>query len=224
MSKAFLVDTTRCTACRGCQLACKDWHELPANKTKQTGTHQNPPDLNINNYKVVRFHEHLGDKNQVVWNFFPDQCRHCLYPPCVDVANSMYEGAMIIDEKTGAVLVDKEVMSKMSDEDAESFDGFEYSCPYQVPRFDPVKKVISKCDMCFDRVQAGMEPACVKSCPTGTMQFGEREEILAYAEKRLAVVKKEFPKAFLADSDSVNVIYLLAEEGEFYHEFATMAG
>ncbi len=221
MSKTFLVDTTRCTACRGCQLACKDWHDLPANKTKQTGTHQNPPDLNVNNYKIVRFHEHLGDKNQVIWNFFPDQCRHCVEPPCVDTANSYLEGSMYKDKATGAVLVNNEVMSKMSADVAAQFDGFESSCPYQVPRFDAAKKTVAKCDMCFTRLQAGMIPACVKACPTGSMQFGERDEILAYAKKRLEVVKKEFPKAFLADIDDVQVIYLLAEEAEFYHEFAT---
>ena len=49
MPKSFLIDTSRCTACRGCQMACKDWHNLPAIATKQTGTHQNPPDLNPNN-------------------------------------------------------------------------------------------------------------------------------------------------------------------------------
>ena len=61
MPKAFLIDTTRCTACRGCQLACKDWHNLPANKTKQTGSHQNPPDLNPYNYKIVSFHDYMDE-------------------------------------------------------------------------------------------------------------------------------------------------------------------
>ena len=59
MPKAFFIDTSRCTACRGCQIACKEWNELPANPTKQRGSHQNPPDLNPNNYKLVRFSEHL---------------------------------------------------------------------------------------------------------------------------------------------------------------------
>lgn len=53
------------------------------------------------------------------------------------------------------------------------------------------------------------------------MAFGERDEILALAKKRLEVVKKTHPKAFLADPDEVSVIYLLAEEAEFYHEYAT---
>jgi hypothetical protein len=57
--KAFFIDLSRCTACRGCQIACKEWNELPANATKQRGSHQNPPVLNPNNFKVVRFNEHL---------------------------------------------------------------------------------------------------------------------------------------------------------------------
>ena len=90
MPKAFLIDTTRCTACRGCQVACKEWHDLPANSTKQRGSHQNPPDLNPRNLKIVRFHEHLDARGNVVWNFFPDQCRHCLTPICKDVADMAY--------------------------------------------------------------------------------------------------------------------------------------
>ena len=57
MPKSFLVDTSRCTACRGCQVACKEWKELPPNNTKQWGSHQNPPDLNAYNFKLVRFSE-----------------------------------------------------------------------------------------------------------------------------------------------------------------------
>ncbi|MFI3271580.1 MAG: 4Fe-4S dicluster domain-containing protein [Pseudomonadota bacterium] len=221
MAKAFLVDTTRCTACRGCQMACKDWHGLPANMTKQTGTHQNPPDMNINNYKIVRFFEHLSEDNRVIWNFFPDQCRHCEMPPCVDAANDVLEGSMYKDEETGAILVNQELFSQISEEDGE---GISYSCPYSVPHYDAAKKTIAKCNMCIDRVEAGMPPACVRVCPTGAMQFGEREDIIEYAEKRLEVVLKEHPKAFLADIDDVSVIYLLAEEGEFYHEYASMYG
>ena len=192
MPKAFLVDTTRCTACRGCQLACKEWHDLPANETKQRGSHQNPPDLNPNNYKIVRFHEHLDKQGNVVWNFFPDQCRHCVTPICVDVADMAVPGAMIKDPKTGAVLVTDKI-KKLSEQDMADVI---HACPYNIP-------------------------ACVKTCPTGAMAFGERDEILALAKKRLEVVKKTHPKAFLADPDEVSVIYLLAEEAEFYHEYAT---
>jgi formate dehydrogenase iron-sulfur subunit len=197
-------------------LACKEWHDLPANETKQTGSHQNPPDLNPNNLKIVRFREHLDKDGVVVWNFFPDQCRHCLEPPCKGQADTSVEGAMIQDEKTGAVLA-TEKTAQLSEEDAQSVIE---ACPYNIPRLDKKTKRLTKCDMCFDRVSAGMQPICVKTCPTGTMAFGEREDMLNMARNRLETVLKEFPKAFLADYKDVNVIYLLAEEKEHYYEYA----
>ena len=148
---------------------------------------------------------------------FPDQCRHCVTPICVDVADMAVPGAMIKDPKTGAVLVTDKI-KKLSEQDMADVI---HACPYNIPRYDKVKKTLAKCDMCADRVAAGILPACVKTCPTGAMAFGERDEILALAKKRLEVVKKTHPKAFLADPDEVSVIYLLAEEAEFYHEYAT---
>lgn len=216
MPKTFLIDTTRCTACRGCQVACKEWHELPANETKQRGSHQNPPDLNPYNLKIVRFTERLDTNGTVIWNFFPDQCRHCLTPICVDVADQTVPGAMIKDPKTGAVLA-TEKTAELSPEDAKAVID---ACPYNIPRLDPKTNRLTKCDMCIDRVSAGLPPMCVKTCPTGAMVFGEREEILPLAQSRLASVKKRFPKAFLADFRDVSVIYLLAEEKEYYYEYA----
>ena len=217
MRKTFLIDTTRCTACRGCQLACKEWHDLPANETKQRGTHQNPPDLNPNNLKIVRFRERMKPDGTVVWNFFPDQCRHCLTPICKDVADMAVPGAIIKDAKTGMVIA-TEKSAQLSPQDAQAVID---ACPYNIPRLDPKTKRLTKCDMCIDRVTAGMLPICVKTCPTGTMAFGEREEILPMAKKRLEIVKKTFPKAFLADVKDVSVIYLLAEEKEHYYEYAS---
>ena len=77
------------------------------------------------------------------------------------------------------------------------------------------------CDFCIDRLRAGLEPMCVKTCPTGCMVFGERAEILELAKERLNIAKKTFPKAFLVDYKDVNIIYLLAEEKEHYYEYAT---
>jgi len=217
MPKAFLIDTTRCTACRGCQIACKEWHDLPPVATKQRGSHQNPPDLNPYNLKIVRFHEHLDDKGRVMWNFFPDQCRHCVTPVCVDMANRVAPGSMFKDEKTGAVLVTE----KCREMDERGVRTVIKACPYNIPRYDAEKKMLTKCDMCIDRVQADLPPMCVKTCPTGCMAFGEREEMLALAEKRLAEAKKKFPKARIADAPEVNVFYVLAEEPEHYHAYAS---
>lgn len=218
MPKTFLIDTSRCTACRGCQIACKEWHELPANKTKQRGTHQNPPDLNPNNYKLVRFSEHL-EKGVIRWNFFPDQCRHCDLAPCKETGDMYHEGAIIQDDKTGAIVFTDKT-KKFSKAEAEEI---REACPYNVPRRNDATGELSKCTMCNERIHAGMLPACVKVCPTGAMNFGERGDMLKLAEKRLATVKKTFPQAILADPDDVNVIYLLTDKPKNYHEFAVAA-
>lgn len=217
MPKAFFIDTSRCTACRGCQVACKEWHGLAPVKTKQLGTHQNPPDLNPFNYKLVRFNERCVDNNRehVVWNFFPDQCRHCIEPPCKYVADGYLEGAVLHDEETGAVLY-TDLTKKLSEE---AFEEVRDSCPYDIPRRNSETGAIVKCDMCIDRVQNGLLPMCVATCPTGTMSFGDRKEMLKLAHDRLNVVKKEFPKAQLVDEEHINVIYLITDEPQFYADF-----
>jgi formate dehydrogenase iron-sulfur subunit len=126
------------------------------------------------------------------------------------------EEAIVQDEKTGAVLF-TEKTTKFSAEEAEEVRD---ACPYNIPRRNEETGLLSKCTMCNDRVHAGMLPACVKVCPTGTMNFGEREDMLALAEKRLAVLKKKWPNAILADPLDVNVIYLLIDEPENYFDHA----
>jgi formate dehydrogenase iron-sulfur subunit len=87
-----------------------------------------------------------------------------------------------------------------------------------VPRKGP-GGVLVKCDMCNDRVHNGLKPACVKTCPTGTMNFGPRDEMLAMAEERFSVVRKDYPKAVLANAQDVNVVYLLAHDPMLYHQY-----
>ena len=206
MSKSFLIDTTLCTACRGCQVACKQWHDLPAEKTVNRGSYQNPEDLNFDTYKLVRMQEEEID-GRLRWLFFPDQCRHCLEPPCRDVADE--PKAIFSDSATGAVLY----TSYTRELDGEEIRG---ACPYNIPRASE-NGVIAKCDMCIDRVQNGLQPACVKTCPTGAMSFGERDDILKQAETHLAEARKKHPKAQLLDQDSVRVIYLVAYDPLLYH-------
>ncbi|MDR3641512.1 MAG: formate dehydrogenase [Humidesulfovibrio sp.] len=215
MPKSFLIDTSRCIACRGCQIACKEWKNHPAVHTKQTGTHQNPPDLGPYNFKLVRFKEYKM-KNRVEWLFFPEQCRHCLEPGCKAGADAILEGAIIKDPATGAVIY-TDLTKKFTPQQAEDVRAM---CPYNVPRWDTKEGKLTKCDMCIDRVQAGMVPACVKTCCTGTMSFGERDAMLKLGAERLAEVKKTFPKAQLLDPEDVSVIYLVTEERKLYHDFA----
>lgn len=219
MSKAILIDTTRCTACRGCQVGCKQWHNLPANHTYQVGTHQNPPDLNPFNLKLVRFNEHEQKDGTVVWNFFPDQCRHCVTPICKDVADMAVPGAIIQQPETGIVLF-TEKTALLSPEDVKAVTD---ACPYNIPRYNPQTRLLVKCDMCVDRVNAGLPPICVQTCPTGCMVFGNREEILDLAHRRLDYARQRHPKAYLCDAEDVNVIFLLAEDKKYYYKYASFA-
>jgi formate dehydrogenase iron-sulfur subunit len=207
--KSFFIDTTLCTACRGCQVACKQWHDLPAEKTTNRGSYQNPADLSFVTYKLVRFEETVVNA-KFRWLFFPDQCRHCLEPPCEMTAEN--QKAIYRDKTTGAVIYTEFT----KDVDAQAVID---SCPYNIPRASK-NGTLAKCDMCLDRVENGLLPACVKTCPTGTMNFGDRADMLALAEKRLAVVKKRNPKAQLLNPDDIRVIFLVSEDPKLYHKFA----
>jgi len=207
--KSFFIDTTVCTACRACQVACKQWHDLPAEKTENRGTFQNPADLSFNTYKLVRFSEVMVD-GKIKWLFFADQCRHCLEPPCEMTAED--SKAIFRDSTTGAVIY----TANTKQVDAQAVID---SCPYNIPRAAK-DGTLAKCDMCLDRVENGLLPACVKTCPTGAMNFGDREEMLALARKRLSEVKETNPTAQLLDPDDVRVIYLVTEEPNLYHTFA----
>jgi formate dehydrogenase iron-sulfur subunit len=213
--KAFFIDTTLCTACRGCQIACKQWNQLPATETTNWGSHQNPKDLSFYTYKVVRFQEHLGPDGKPVWYFYPDQCRHCVEPPCVETTEDTVPGAVIIDSSTGAVIyTDKLKKAKAQD--------IIDACPFNIPRVQEGTGYMSKCNMCVDRVHNGLLPACVKTCPTGAMSFGDREEMVSKAKARLDQVKSRYPKASLTGVDDLRCIHLLADEPAKYHTYASV--
>lgn len=209
--KSFFIDTTLCTACRGCQIACKNWNQNGVSKTKNWGSYQNPPDLDGNTFKLVRFSE-VEEAGKVKWYFFPDQCRHCLEPPCIDAIEGYVEGAVIHDKATGAVYYTEKTKKA-------PIDDVRGACPYNIPRKGKKGQLV-KCTMCLDRLRAGLMPACVKTCPTGAMNFGDRDKMLALAKKRLAELKRKYPKAQLLDSGSVRTIYLVVDDPQKYHKFA----
>ena len=210
--KAFFIDTTVCTACRGCQVACKQWNQLPATDTKNWGSYQNPEDLSFYTYKIIRFQEELGPDDKPRWYFFPDQCRHCLEPPCQEAAEDDAPGGIIIDGSTGAVIY-TDLLRKANAADVVE------ACPFDVPRMDEAS-YMSKCTMCVDRVQSGLLPACAKACPTGAMNFGDRDAMVSLANKRLGAVKSRFPKAQVTGLEDLRCFYLLADAPEKYYQYA----
>ncbi len=179
--QTLLVDTSKCTACRGCQVACKQWWDLSASKTLQRGTYENPQDLEPNTWTKITFHEYQsGDKLQ--WLFLNMGCLHCTQAACVDVCPT---GAL---QHNALGFVSYQV---------DQCNGCGYcaqSCPFGIPRLDTIDALTgaakaSKCTMCQDRVTSGLMPACAKACPPGALQYGDRTEMLNIARKRVDQLK-----------------------------------
>jgi formate dehydrogenase iron-sulfur subunit len=189
---------------------------LPATKTFNWGSYQNPADLSFSTFKLVRFREVISG-GKLKWYFFPDQCRHCLEPPCKDTAEGFVDGAVVQDDATGAVIYTGKTRMLSSS----AFEEVRQSCPYNIPRQDSATGLVAKCTMCFDRISNGMEPACVKACPTGTMNFGNRDDMLTLGNNKVAALKKKgLKKAQLLDADSINVIFLVVDDPMVYYKFS----
>jgi formate dehydrogenase iron-sulfur subunit len=212
---SFFIDTSKCTGCRACQAACKQWNQNPVTPTFQQGSYQNPPDLDAGTFKLVRFNEEKLPGQDPELFFFPEQCRHCIYPLCKIAADKNAPGSIVIDPQTRAVIFDPKV--KVS---PEAFREIREICPFDIPRYDDKTGGMNKCTMCNDRVREGMQPACVQTCPTGAMSFGDRKEIVQQARNRLSVLRRTDRRAQLIDPEAIRVIYLVKNHPEKYYEFA----
>jgi formate dehydrogenase iron-sulfur subunit len=213
--KSMLLDTSRCTPCRGCQVACKQWNGLPGTKTTQRGRYQNPEDLSFETYKVVRFADGRKEDGKPYWYFFSDHCRHCIDSPCLDAIGSHLQVGGVRDEVTGAVLY-------LPPSAKAPFEAIRAAGPYNIPRQNPKTKGLAKCTLCFDRISNNKGPACVQSRPTGSMVYGDRKEILALVAKRVEELKKTYPKAMALNSDEVRVIYIVTDDPRKYHQHAAV--
>lgn len=175
MSKAVLYDANKCIGCRACQVACKQWNELPAEKTANRGTYENPPKTSAYTFTKIRFTE-IEDRGEFRWVFAKVQCMHCEHPAC---AAACLVGALQKTENGPVVYDDSKCI------------GCRYcmvACPFGIPNYEWDKPLpwIRKCTFCADRQGAGLKPACVTTCPTGALKFGEREELITEAHKRIA--------------------------------------
>ena len=182
--KAMLFDTARCTACKGCQVACKCWNNLPsgdggcADSMDFKGVYQNPADINGTTRLIMTFNEFEAPESQkrMGWAFGRRSCQHCTDAGCVQICPA---GALFRDEETGMIT-----------HDANKCVGCQYcstACPYDVPRYDKIAgrpdPVINKCYGCVDRIHNGMAPACVTTCQPGALQFGDRDEMIRLAHE-----------------------------------------
>jgi formate dehydrogenase beta subunit len=202
---AKLVDVTTCIGCKACEVACVEWNDHPFRETVFDNTYQTMPTTQWNYYNLIKFNEHQDDAGNLMWLMRKDQCMHCADPGCLRACPA--DGA-IVQYANGIV-----------DFQQENCIGCQYcvsGCPFNIPRFNSETKRVYKCTLCSDRVGAGLEPACIKACPTGCLHFGTKQEMVQLASARVAQLKNDAlfprPNAGVYDPQSIggtHVIYVL---------------
>lgn len=212
MTKAMLVDVSKCTACRACQVACKAWNDLPGETTVCLGCYDNPPDLSPDTWNRIAFWELEREGGQVAWVFRPVRCMHCKDAPCVQVC------------PTGALYHHPDGFTAL---DPSKCNGCGYCtqfCPFDVPRLKDKdlwgKGVATKCTFCEDRTTNGEVPACAHACPTGAITFGDRAELLSEGKARVETLKgRGFSQANLygeKELGGLGMIHVLTDPPETF--------
>lgn len=171
---AVLYDASKCVGCRACQNACKDWNGNPA-EPDPTGLYDAPMDLSADTWAVIKLVNAQAD-----WPFYFHRCMHCTEASCVSVCPTgaaAYHGEFVIIDPNWCI-------------------GCGYcveACPFDVPhqRHGAEKGSARKCWFCFDRVSTGEQPACSERCPTGALEFGDRDALIAKAHDKVAVLKEK---------------------------------
>jgi len=186
---AILVDESKCTACRACQVACKAWNQNSAVRTVNHGSYENPMSLGSDTWMRILFKEEYRD-GRMSWFFTKHQCMHCTEAACVDVCPpnaTMHEEIKLPDGSAITRVVT----------DPDKCIGCNYcrvACPFDVPGYDQKEKGIKRCTLCVDRISNGVagfdKPACVKVCAPNALVFGNREELLGQGEARVAELQK----------------------------------
>ncbi len=208
---AKLIDVTTCTGCKACQSACMEWNDLRPEIGVNVGVYDNPPNLSAQAWTVMRFSE-VEQNNNLEWLIRKDGCMHCSDPGCLKACPA--PGA-IIQYSNGIV-----------DFNEENCIGCGYcitGCPFDIPRISEKDNKAYKCSLCSDRVAVNQTPACAKACPTGSIQFGSKVDMLEYAETRIVDLKERgYDKAGLYDPQGVggtHVMYVLhhADKPSLYH-------
>jgi formate dehydrogenase iron-sulfur subunit len=240
VTKGFFTDTTLCIGCKACEVACKQWNQLPGDNYEFTGmSYDNTAALGATTWRHVAFVEQMGRQpngagdgaangataiaervsNSSVgflgenrWLMMSDVCKHCTNAGCLDACPT---GAIIRNE-FGDVYVQPDICN-----------GCGYcqpACPFGVIEVNHDDGRAWKCTLCYDRQKDGLEPACAKACPTQSIQFGEVEELQSRARERVGMLHaRGVTDAYLYGVDErtsvgpLNAFFLLVDRPEVYN-------
>ncbi|WP_312565547.1 formate dehydrogenase subunit beta [Comamonas sp.] len=210
---AKLIDVSICIGCKACQVACSEWNDLRDDVGENFGVYDNPRDLSPQSWTLMRFDEHVNEQGKLEWLIRKDGCMHCEDPGCLKACP---QPGAIVQYANGIV-----------DFQSEQCIGCGYcvaGCPFNIPRISQKDNKAYKCTLCSDRVAVGQEPACVKTCPTGAIAFGTKDDMLLKAEGRVEEMKtRGFDNAGVYNPQGVggtHVMYVLhhADQPELYHK------
>src|ERR1051325_990829 len=187
------IDVTTCIGCKACEVACVEWNDHPFRETTFDNTYQTMPSTDWNYWNLIKFVEH-ENAGALMWLMRKDQCMHCAEPGCLRACPA--DGA--IAKYTNGI-------------------GCGYcisGCPFDIPKFNQQTKKVYKCTLCSDRVGQGLEPACIKACPTGCLKFGTKSDMVQIAGLRAKQLRdvSGFVDAGVYDPPSISgthVIYVL---------------
>jgi formate dehydrogenase iron-sulfur subunit len=173
----FFTDTSVCIGCKACEVACKEWNHIPEDGLVLTGmSYDNTGGLGADSWRHVAFIEQrrpASDGQELRWLMASDVCKHCTHAACLDVCPT---GSLFRTE-FGTVVVQEDICN-----------GCGYcvpACPYGVIDQRKGDGRVWKCTMCYDRLTVGLEPACAKTCPTESIQFGPLDELRTRAARRV---------------------------------------
>jgi formate dehydrogenase iron-sulfur subunit len=215
-SYGFFTDTSVCIGCKACEVACREWNELPSEGVGSLGDSlDNTGALSGQTWRHVQIIDNVPDETMSAGNgtaflLMSDVCKHCTHASCMDVCPT---GAIVRTE-FDTVFIQEDVCNgcRMCIS----------ACPYNVIEIDPQRDVARKCTLCYDRLQGGMQPACAKACPTESIQFGPLAELRDKAAKREAQLHAQgIKEANLYGHDDkvyggLNAFFLLMDKPETY--------
>jgi formate dehydrogenase iron-sulfur subunit len=228
----FFTDTTVCIGCKACQVACKQWNDLPAELKPEkdswpdgtrralplTGeSYDNTGSLSDVNWRHVKFIEQFStdaNRTTAAWLMMSDVCKHCHDAPCLDVCPTQ----AIIRTEFDTVYINQPTCNGCRDCIS--------ACPFGVIHMSEAvgdkHGTAQKCTFCYDRLKQGLTPACAKACPTESIRFGPLNQLRKTADTRVAQLHQQGQsKAFLYGADDkilggINAFYLLVDKPEVY--------